>query len=482
MLLKAESPFYEDLGSELAEMRISVDLIVATQQPFIDAATMMRLPRACGGRSYLTQNFDMRKDDVCVRNSIVRAVWGVRAMEAMVRVRVSQGLTTGEYLGSFGRPQRRSDISVPVMGVDSVLIVALSHEGQFPESATGNAGMSSVSAHNNPCIQCAVLYTDVAGRRKIRVHSMYAPKTTVLQKLFQSVDLDALVALMAMRAATAAFSGGKLLSKVREAVLEKAAHILYIYRKFCYVAAAHSGQLILPPTLKLLPVTILGLLKSTAFRPLPAAGSHSTAGDTIGPDERAYALIFLGNGKPQDIMTYCYPRMMSLVNIPEEAGVSDDPLLLHRFTASWPLVFKPAKPKVSLAYWFRFCGWEFLLLLPFSWLAQVPLPSIEGLSGVQEPIELPPSMTLSSEHLDDTQMFLVDTAQKLVVWIGPAVAQELLQDVFDMNFVPNGYRLNFSESGRSKPGDTSDAQTHPLRLKAHTVALVTDALPLHHQN
>jgi len=392
-LLHDDNSFYEDLGSELSDMQISVDLFIATQLPYVDTATLMRLPRACGGRSFYIPEFDVRKDDICLRQSIVRAIWGTRAFEAMVRVRVSQGLETGEFLGSFGRPQRRSDVSAPVMGIDSVMAIAIKHEGQIPHT-TGSAGFSTNAAFNNVCVQCAVLYTDIGGRRKIRVHTMFVPKTNVLQDCFRSADPDAIVSFLAMRAATAAISGQKLLSKVREAVIEKTAHILFVYRKFCNSANSPTSQLILPETLKLLPVITLGILKSPAFRPQPTAQNGPGA---VSPDERAAALIFLGTGKPQDIVTYGYPRMVSAVNLPEPAGL--------------------------------------------------PLP--DGI-GDMEPIALPPSVPLSSEFIQDNELFIVDTGMSLVVWAGPNVDQEAFNDVLDGS--TGVLRLRLGEENMSDRG------------------------------
>uniref|UniRef100_A0A7S2ZA94 Protein transport protein SEC24 n=1 Tax=Rhodosorus marinus TaxID=101924 RepID=A0A7S2ZA94_9RHOD len=393
-LLKDETPFYDDLGSQMAELQISVDMVIATQQPYVDAASLLRLPRASGGRGFLLTNFDYRKDDVSVRKILVNAIWGVRALDAMVKVRASKGLETGEYMGSFGRPQRRNDVIAPVMGVDSVMALELKHDGQIQTNLGGGSMMSSSAFANNVCIQCAILYTDLAGRRRIRVHTMFPPKTTVLQDTFRSADLDAVVAIMCMRAANAAFSGSRVLSKVREALIEKTAHILFVYRKFCNPPKSQSTKLVLPETLKLLPVMILGILKSAAFRPQPSGQNLGV----VSTDERAAALLFLSTARPQDITTFAYPRMVLLSQLDEFAGF-------------------PRTPQ-------------------------------DGFPPEGEPIALPASVPLSSEFLADERMFLVDNGLRLVLWYGKSCSSELLQEIFDTS--TGVYRLRLGEEGQGE--------------------------------
>ena len=64
------------------------------------------------------------------------------------------------------------------------------------------------------------------------------------------------------------------LPAVRDQVLASTAKMLTAYRKLC-AAQIEAGQLILPESMKILPVYTLGLLKSAAFR----AGTERRAFD-----------------------------------------------------------------------------------------------------------------------------------------------------------------------------------------------------------
>lgn len=107
-------------------------------------------------------------------------------------------------------------------------------------------------------IQCALLYTTPEGHRRIRVHTMGMPTTSVLGNLFRAADLDAQFSVIMKNAAEAMTE--KPLPQIREKVLQDCVNTLYTYRKFCATTSS-SGQLILPEALKLLPLYTLALNK-----------------------------------------------------------------------------------------------------------------------------------------------------------------------------------------------------------------------------
>lgn len=390
-LLKEAFPNYEILGCELADVQASVDLFLAPSSVYIDAATLSRVPRACGGRMHLFQGFDPVRDGASLHRALCAAASGPRAFESLLRVRTSPGLEArGEFIGHFGRPQRGDDVAGPVFDADSTLVLELNVVSKLSEDDRGSqnrpyAGTGSL--YDDACVQCAILFTDCAGRRRIRVHTQFASKTTVLQEVFRHADVDALGSFLSKKAASAVLVGGTSFSKACQALTEKTSQMLYVYRKHCTTQSL-SGQLILPEALKVLPLLMLGLTKSAAFR---KSSISMQSGDAVTADERAGSLSFLISGTAADVVAMCYPRMYEIQDLPEEAGVPLPP---------------PANPIVSNG---GAMG--------------------KGPDGSAEPIAMPNTLPLSSESLTEKRILLIENGMQMVVWLGSMVEKSAAQDV-----------------------------------------------------
>lgn len=394
-LLKEGSSVYTKLGLALAEAGISVDVLLAPSTAYVDAATTLRLPRACGGRSHMFPSFTAARDGPSLFRTLWAATVSVRAFDALLRVRTTSGLeAAGEFLGHFARPQRGDDVSAPVFDSQACLTLELVLESKLPsaEGAAGGGGGGGMRSAfgvggggggggtpanaSDVCVQTAVLYTDVVGRRRIRVHTTFTARAASVTDVFQQADVDAILSLMAKRAATAVLVGGTALSAARAALINKVAHTLFAYRKYCTTAAS-SGQLILPESIKILPVYLLGLIKCAAFR-------STAATDAVSVDTRAHALSVLVWLPPSSIAARCYPRMYVLQDLPAAAGL--------------------------------------------------PLPGLDT-AGVAndgsvppEPVAMPPSTALSAAALASDGVVVVENAERLVVWLGNSASRELAMD------------------------------------------------------
>lgn len=387
-LLKPASADYEIVGCELAEKQISVDLFLASTSVYIDAATLVRVPRACGGRLYSFPSFERVRDSASLHRAICMASSSVRAFEALLRVRTSVGLeAVGEYVGHFGRPQRGDDVAGPVFDSITSTALEISVVSKLVDGNSNNMSRtysSSAALFEDACVQCAVLFTDPAGLRRIRVHTMFASKTSVLADVFRLADVDATVAFLAKKAASAVFTNGTPIPKAKEALVEKTVQALFVYRKRC-TSSSMSGQLILPEGLKTLPVTILGLSKSNAFR----SSANSTAGDAVSVDDRVAALAFLVSAMPADIAAMGYPRMWELQDLVAAAGKR----------------------------------------LPRAETSTVGGTENAGQSTSNEPLALPNTAALTSGSLSEEKILMVDNGMRLVVWLGDKVSKEAANDV-----------------------------------------------------
>ena len=83
---------------------------------------------------------------------------GQQGLEAIARLRVSNGLVVERYMGSLYQ-RTSTDVEFPVVSSDTALVALLSHEEKLPDSSQA-------------CLQFALLYTTTDGHRRIRCVSL----------------------------------------------------------------------------------------------------------------------------------------------------------------------------------------------------------------------------------------------------------------------------------------------------------------------
>ena len=89
-------------------------------------------------------------------------------------------------------------------------------------------------------------------------------------------------------------------------IAKKTTKILLSYRKNCATTSS-PGQLIMPESLKLLPVLTSGLIKHACIK----------GGPGISTDERVYNMRLLKGASVGATVPIFYPRMFSIDDLPE---------------------------------------------------------------------------------------------------------------------------------------------------------------------
>lgn len=421
-LLREANPSYDILGCELAEVEASVDLFLAPASVYVDVSTLSRVPRASGGRMFLYTGFDTVRDGASLHRAICTAAREPRAFEALMRIRMSPGIEPrGEYIGHFGRPQRGDDVSGPVFDASSTIGLEMAVVSKLSDGNGGSDGRNrdsdgyygnSGNVNNladDACVQCAILFTDSAGRRRIRVHTVFARKSTVMADLFSCADVDATAAFLAKRVASAVLVGGTGFSKAWDGVMEKMAQMFYMYRKHC-TSSSVSGQLILPESYKVLPLMMLGLIKSAALR------KNGPGGESVTIDERASALSFLLAGTISEVASFCYPRIWELQDLPKEAGIPLPP---------------PQEPGV---------------VSEVNGVNDSPKAAAES----NEPISLPNTVAATAATLADDKVLLMENGMQLVLWIGAQLSDAGAKDAAEIFTAgPGGRMLICGETANS---------------------------------
>ncbi|PQP95396.1 protein transport protein Sec24-like [Prunus yedoensis var. nudiflora] len=171
-------------------------------------------------------------------------------------------------------------------------------------------------------IMCALLYTTLYGQRRIRVTTLSLPCTSMLNNLFRTADLDTQFACILKQVSS-------------------------------------SGQLVLPETLKLLPLYILALSKSTGLR---AAGKL---------DERSFWINYVSSVSTPLAIALVYPRMVAIHDLLSKTDES-----------------------------------------PF-----------------------PPAIPLSSEHISDEGIYLLENGEDCLIYIGNSVDPDILTKLFGISSV-----------------------------------------------
>ncbi|CAM9931987.1 unnamed protein product, partial [Sphacelaria rigidula] len=153
--------------------------------------------------------------------------------------------------------------------------------------------------------------------------------------------------------------------------------MLYCYRKRC-APDSPSGQLILPETLRVLPLYTLCAHKMLALRP-NAQGNPPD----IRADERATRLLAAHNLSIVEMIKVLYPTLYSIHDLPPDRAYR---------------------------------------------AGEVPRP------GVDVPVGLPPT----SEKLSSQGVFLLDSGEDLLMYVGRGTSAEVLQELFGVATLPDG--------------------------------------------
>lgn len=284
-LLQQADKTLKTMAIEFAEYQVCVDIFLTTQT-YVDIASISVVPRTTGGQVYYYYPFSALADSAKLYNDLRWNVARPQGFEAVLRVRCSQGLQVQEYSGNFCK-RIPTDVDLPGIDCDKTIMVTFKHDDKFQEGS-------------ECAFQCALLYTTIYGQRRIRVHTLSLPCTSVLSNLFRSADLDTQFTGFLKKAANEIPSSPLL--QVREQIINLCVNILHSYRKFCATVSS-SGQLILPEALKLLPLYTLALIKGTGLR----------VDGRI--DDRSYWVNHVASLSTPLAIPLVYPRMVAIHNL-----------------------------------------------------------------------------------------------------------------------------------------------------------------------
>lgn len=293
-ILCSQDSTIKNLAVTAAEHQICVDLSILAQG-YVDVASLSDLPLSTSGSVYNYTPFHPVLDFDQLVNDLKWNVSRPQGLEAVMRLRCSQGMEVEAYNGSFyRRPNVVTDIDLPALDCEKSIVARLM--------------LTEKLNSNTECyVQNALLYTTTDGQRRIRVSTLALPVVDNMSAVFKAADLDSQIHVMARRLAIS-LPGGTL-GMARETATNSTVNTLYAYRKFCATSSS-AVQLILPEALKLLPLYTLALLKSHGLR------------TEVKPDVRALWVHSVSSAAPPRVCAALYPRLIPVHKLLEGGRTS----------------------------------------------------------------------------------------------------------------------------------------------------------------
>lgn len=156
--------WYKTNSIDFSRLQIAVDTFLFSAQ-YTDLATIATLSKYTGGSTYYYPGFYSPRDGGKFEKELAHDLTRSTAFEAVMRVRATRGLRFANFYGNYFI--RGSDLlALPNCTSDSSFALDLAYD-----EPTLQAQVITV--------QAALLYTSSAGDRRIRVHTMLIPVTTV---------------------------------------------------------------------------------------------------------------------------------------------------------------------------------------------------------------------------------------------------------------------------------------------------------------
>eukprot|EP01117_Protostelium_nocturnum_P012070 TRINITY_DN441_c0_g1_i2.p1 TRINITY_DN441_c0_g1~~TRINITY_DN441_c0_g1_i2.p1 ORF type:complete len:875 (-),score=232.15 TRINITY_DN441_c0_g1_i2:40-2664(-) len=296
-LYNPQDPYYVSLAKQCCASSVSVDLFLFPNSSYIDVTTLGYVCNLTGGQIYLYQNFVYQRDLARVYQDLTRNLQREFGFDAVMRVRTSSGFAPSSFFGGFDLVNG-DEMKFAGIDSDKSVVVQFKYDGKVEDKS-------------EPFIQVAMLYTNSEGERRIRMHNICLQCNTAAANYFRGTDCDAILNVLSRITLNEAPSAN--LSAMRKSLIEKLVAILASYRKLC-ASTSNMGQLVLPESLKTLPVHIMSLIKSVALR-----------GGDVNIDERSFLHhLFKSILSPTLSSALIYPRLYALHNIPQDCGDLDE--------------------------------------------------------------------------------------------------------------------------------------------------------------
>lgn len=261
-LFVPQSDEYANWAKKWLENRISVDLFCFAPEYF-DIVTIGQVSGITGGNLYYYPTFKANYDGEKLHYDLARNLTRYTGYDAVMTIRTCQGISFLDYVTPTGR-RPVPEVEFAAIDADATINAYLKHD----EKLTGD----------DVTIQVALLYTNPYGQRVIRVLNLKVSTSNDIVTIFRSCDVEAASQLILKRNIINISSTP--INQIRKTLTDLLVAVLYNYRFHCANTSSPT-QLILPESLKVLPMYVLATFKAHMLR----------IGGDARPDSRAYDLF-----------------------------------------------------------------------------------------------------------------------------------------------------------------------------------------------
>jgi protein transport protein SEC24 len=164
------------------------------------------------------------------------------AFRCSVKVRASDGLRRGSIYAN-GVTDNPADLHFPEMSSNSAFSLSYSVEASLKEGS-------------HAFVQCAIEHIGLAGEQRVRVMNIRLRVSRIVQNVFSSISFDAMFASLCKFIFSDPVQAISQIRKAEDALIVA----LALYKRTCAKETAKT-QLVLPDTLKALPVLLQAVLK-----------------------------------------------------------------------------------------------------------------------------------------------------------------------------------------------------------------------------
>lgn len=294
-LYDAASAHWKNIADEFVNIGVGIDCFLFPSS-YIDVATVGLLAHTTGGDLFYYQNFINERDGVKFDRELQRALTRSQGTAVQMKLRCSNGLKVVSILGGFVQ-KGPADLEMGSVDADKSVTFTLKHDGKLDPQR---------EAH----FQSAILFTDPGGQRILRTHNIRVAVTLQIGEVLRHCDAGAAVVTIAKLASVQVLKAE--LKVVKSAITDQCVRILAAYRRNCAIGVP-AGELILPESLKLLPLLALAVQKQFSFRT-----------DSINSDVRVNNQRLIRRGSVRDILSLIYPRLIPIHALTAEEGFADD--------------------------------------------------------------------------------------------------------------------------------------------------------------
>lgn len=252
-LFRGHGAGFENLKKLAAEMsKVQTCCDVFSFAPYVDLASIGVISQITGGQLYYygaeVQKTDQDREKLFY--DVFYALTKEQFWEGVMRLRCSRGvaINPGAIFGNFH--VRSSDLmALPCVDSEKGFTFLLKVE-------------ESLTAIRRVSFQVALLYTSSNHERRIRVLNKCLPVSSSLADVFRTAKAEVLADIMFKTAVKRAID--QRVPQAREALINSTADMLHVYKTT--FSANMSSELVIPESLKMLPLYALGMIKHPVLR------------------------------------------------------------------------------------------------------------------------------------------------------------------------------------------------------------------------